>query len=120
MLRLEPGAIFYHEWRDNANPYHVGPSIRIEADGTLTANGRTLTKVPHSKWFSIQIECGLGAQATGHYNLSLSFGGRMPPTPFNDLTCSKDFRKLNWWGFVSDADAHTVFYIDDLRLMPLK
>ncbi len=120
LLRLEPGAIFYHEWRDNASPYHAGPSLRIEADGTLTAAGRPLTKIPHSIWVSIQIECGLGAQANGRYSLSLSFGGRTPPMVFADLTCSKEFRKLTWWGFVSDADADTVFYIDDLRLTPAK
>ena len=120
MLRLDPGAIFYHEWRDNADPYHAGPSVRIEADGTLTANGRRLTKIPRSKWISIQIECGLGAQATGRYKMSISFGGRTPPMQFDDLTCSKEFRKLTWWGFVSDADADTVFYIDDLRLTPQK
>lgn len=120
MLRLEPGAIFYHEWRDNANPYHAGPSLRIEADGTLTANGRVLTKIPHGRWISIQIDCGLGAQSTGRYTLSVSFGGRTPPMRFDDLTCSKEFRKLAWWGFVSDADADTVFYIDDLRLTPQK
>ncbi len=119
-LRLEPGAIFTHEWRDNANPYHVGPSIRITADGILTANGRKLTKVPHSRWISIQIECGLGAQAAGRYTLSISFGGRTPPMLFDDLTCGKEFRKLTWWGFVSDADADTVLYIDDLRLTPQK
>jgi hypothetical protein len=120
LLRLEPGAVCFHEWRDNANPYHVGPSLRIEADGTLTANGRKLTRLPHSRWLNIQIDCGLGTQATGRYALSISLGGRTPPMRFDDLTCSKEFRTLRWWGFVSDADANTVFYIDDLRLTPQK
>ncbi|MCW3095980.1 MAG: putative pectin lyase [Chthonomonadaceae bacterium] len=43
-----------------------------------------------------------------------------PPMRFDDLRCSKEFRKLTWWGFISDADANTVFYIDDLRLIPQK
>lgn len=119
-LRLEPGAVFYHEWRDNANPYHAGPSLRVEADGALMVNGRKLTMLPHSRWISVQIECGLGAQATGRYTLSVSLGGRTPPMRFENLECGKEFKKLTWWGFVSDADANTVFYVDDLRLTPEK
>ncbi len=33
-LFWKPGADFYHEWRDDAQPYHVGPSLRVEPDGT--------------------------------------------------------------------------------------
>ncbi|MDQ3814223.1 MAG: right-handed parallel beta-helix repeat-containing protein, partial [Armatimonadota bacterium] len=116
-LRLEPGAVFYHEWRDNASPYQVGPSIRINADGTLFASKQKLAQLPRSQWINIEIVCGLGEQAQGKYHLTVRpLGGA--PQVFPDLPCSRDFKALHWFGFVSDGTDQAVFYIDNVELKP--
>ena len=115
-LRLEPGAVFWHEWRDNANPYKVGPTVRIDADGAVTCGKRVVAHVPISAWFRLEIECGLGAKATGHWQLTITVSGQSPQRAL-DLPCGTGaWKKLDWLGFISDADATTAFYLDNLKL----
>ena len=44
-IRVEEGAEFYHEWRDDSSPYRVGPSLWI-AGGKLSVGGKPLAEVP--------------------------------------------------------------------------
>jgi len=114
-LRLEKGAICVHEWRDEAQPYRVGPSLRFGADGALVANGKPLGTVPLGTWVTVAIECGLGSQADGRYRLTLTVPGEKPVE--RRLACgSARFRRLAWLGFVSLAAEKTTFYLDSLRL----
>jgi len=115
-VRIEKGAIFDHEWRDAGQPYHVGPSIRINLEGTLLANGKPLAEAPLGKWFHIDIVCGLGKKASPNYELTLRVPGEDPKT-FNEVPCqSEKFKKIEWLGFVSNANGKAVFYLDNLRL----
>ena len=41
-----------------------------------------------------------------------------PPQRFEGLPCSAAFRRLNWVGFISLATAETVFYLDNIELVP--
>lgn len=119
-LRRERGADISHEWRDSAQPYRTGPSIRIGPDGKCVAGGKVLASVPTGEWFGIEITCGLGKQSNGTYDLTLRLKGRQPKV-FEALPCrSKKFARLEWLGFVSLADAKTVFYIDNIKLTPGK
>lgn len=117
-IRVEPGALFYHEWRDSSSPYHTGPSINIGLDGTLIANGRKMQKILLGKWFRIHIVCGLGAQATGKYDITIIPPGGISPVTHRDIACSPDFKALRWYGFVSNSDWQSVFYLDDIALHP--
>lgn len=116
-LQLEPGAIFYHEWRDNANPYHVGPSLRVSADGKLTAGNTFLEQLPFHFWVRITIECSLGEQADGKYSVTVEMPNHTIQH-YADLPCDPQFRSLRWYGFVSDTDGPSVFYLDDVQLHP--
>ena len=116
-LRLEPGAMFSHEWRDAASPYRTGPALRILADGTLLAAKQKLAQLPQGQWISFEIICGLGDQATGKYQLTVRPAGGAPQV-FPDLPCSRDFKALQWFGFVSEANEKTVFYLDNVELKP--
>lgn len=117
-LRLEPGAIFYHEWRDSASPYNVGPSLTVGADDQLTANGRPLLKIARSQWIKIAVTCTLGDAADGTYDLAVQLPGEPAPHHFSHLPCGSGaaFSALDWWGFVANSTASTVFYLDDLSL----
>ncbi|MBC8871159.1 MAG: right-handed parallel beta-helix repeat-containing protein [Planctomycetes bacterium] len=117
-LRLEPGAIFAHEWRDASQPYHVGPSIRIDADGQLQASGKPLAKVPIGEWIHVELTCSLGTGADGKYRLAVT-NPDQPPQTFASLPCgSAEFKCLEWLGFVSLASDKTAFYLDNIKLAP--
>lgn len=117
-LRMEPGAVFYHEWRTQGEPYHAGPSLRVEADGTLKAGGKNLLKLPHSQWAQIEITAGVGRKANAKWDLAVTLPGAAEPQRFPALPCSSKFRHLAWYGFVSDAGDVSTFYVDDVSLKP--
>ena len=111
---MEDGAEFYHEWRDDSSPYRIGPSLWI-AGGKLSVGGKPLAEVPTSQWVHIEIRAGLGDQSTGAWDLTLTVPGK-PPQSFAALPCDPQWKKLDWLGFVSNADRKTVFYLDNLLL----
>lgn len=114
--RREAGAIIWHEWRDSASPYRVGPSLRVNANGDLVVGEKTLLQVPLSQWVKFDITCGLGKQGNGAWSLTVTLPGAQPQT-FADLPNGmKEFKTLNWLGFISLATEKTVFYIDDLKM----
>ncbi|HUT95064.1 MAG TPA: right-handed parallel beta-helix repeat-containing protein [Thermoguttaceae bacterium] len=118
-VRLEPGAILVNEWRDTAQPYRVGPSIQIDADGQLTANRMPLVKVPLGEWIRIEIRAPLGKEATGTYQLTVTAPGQ-EPKKFEGLAVGNpDWRSLRWLGFIGVADAKTAIYLDDVKLEQL-
>jgi Right handed beta helix region len=114
-IKLEPGAIFSHEWRDNAAPYHTGPSIRIDEAGRLYASGRMIDIIPLGKWVTIEIQCSIGEAAKGTWSMTIT-QENLHFKHYQDLNCSPLFKKLTWYGFVSDTDGPSVFYIDDINL----
>ena len=113
-VRLEPGAVLWHEWRDDASPYRVGPSLRFMADGQVRAGDRVLTTVPHSTWVHVEMACILGAKAPGVFELSLTVEGQKAQSFTGLAQGHADCRSVTWIGFVSEATDHAVFYLDNL------
>lgn len=114
-LRMEPGAVLFHEWRDKSSPYRVGPSLWVR-DGKLFVGQRELMPLPWDAWVRFEISARLGDQVDGRWELAVTLPGR-PARRFTGLkTGSPDWRALDWLGFVSNANARTVFYLDDLQL----
>ncbi len=117
-LRVEKGAFLYHEWRDAANPYHVGPSITVRPDGSVNAGDKKLFDIPPGKWVRFEISCSIGPNAPGSYDLTVKLPGRVPAMRFKGLPCSPEFRSLRWYGFTMDGDADAVAYLDNISLKP--
>jgi hypothetical protein len=120
-LRVEPGAIVWMECRDGtAKGYRVGPSIRVDGSGQLVAAKKPLLSVPQGKWFHIEMTFNLGKDATGAYDLAVALPGRKPRTfpglPFGH----KEFDRLQWFGFMSMANAPAAYYLDNLKIAPVK
>ncbi len=114
-IKFKPGAMFSHEWRDNSNPYHVGPSIHIDENGKLYNGPRLLDILPADGWIKFDIDCAIGAAAKGVWSMTVTLpNGRFKH--YQDMGCSPDFKKITWYGFVSDTDGPSVFYIDDIKL----
>jgi len=115
-LRLEPGAIFVHEWRDAASPYLVGPSITVDTSGQLSASSKSLMSVPIGSWIHFEFVAGLGKQATGTYDLTVTPQGQAG-RKFEGLSVGKrGWNRLAWLGFISLANNKTVMYLDNLKL----
>jgi hypothetical protein len=115
-IRIEPGASFYHEWRDGRSPYRVGPSIWFDPDGTIRASGQTVAKAPPGEWVHVVVSCTLGRHSDGTYDLTVQGPGQ-EAQEFTDLACgTPEFNQLDWYGFVSNATQAATVYIDDLNL----
>ena len=114
-VRVEPGAVFLHEWRDNSSPYRIGPSIWIDAAGKMTARGKELLTVPLGQWVGIRIECGMGRKADGKYKLEVKLPDQ-PPQSFDLPLVNDQFSRLEWFGFLSNAAAAAAIYVDDVKL----
>jgi hypothetical protein len=111
---VEAGVEFYHEWRDSSSPYRVGPSLWI-VGGKLSVAGKQLAEVPVGQWVHLEVSAGLGDRSTGTWELKVTLPGQAPQT-FASLPCDPQWKRLDWLGFVSNADAKTVFYLDNLLL----
>jgi len=114
-LRWETGALMQLDWRDDPYQFNMGPNLRTSADGRLSANGKKIVQLPAGQWVHIDITCGLGPQAMGTYELTVTLPDAAPQV-FRDVACSPDFSTLNCLVFMSVADGPTAFYIDNLVL----
>jgi parallel beta helix pectate lyase-like protein len=114
-LRVGPGVVFHHQWRDNASPYRVGPSLDVQG-GKLRAAGRELLVFPHDAWVHLEIQCGLGADSTSTWDLAVTLPGESPREFRGLKNGNPDWKTLDWLGFTSNARAATVYYLDDLEL----
>jgi hypothetical protein len=118
--KFEPGASFYHEWRDDASPYRAGPSFRVDG-GKLLVAGRNPIEIPAGSWirFEIRVDLGDKKEKEGSrprtWSLTVEKPGERPAT-FDGLPCSEGWKTVDWVGFVSDARGPTAFYLDDLDL----
>jgi hypothetical protein len=113
-IRVEPGVVMYHEWRDDAKPYRVGPSIWIRK-GKLQIAGKDVLDVPANQWVRIEVQAGLGARSSGTWDLTVTLPGK-PAQKFTGLTCNKDWKTLQWLGFSSCATEKTVYYLDNIEI----
>ncbi|MFV1967962.1 MAG: hypothetical protein ACC628_21265, partial [Pirellulaceae bacterium] len=114
-LRLEPGVVMYHEWRDDSSPYRVGPSIWFRG-GKLFVGGKELAVLPLEEWIHVEVAATLGEQSTGTWDLTVTLPGEAPRRFEKLNNGSADWKKLTWLGIISNATESTVFYLDNLKL----
>ncbi len=115
-LRIGPGVIISHEWRDwRASPYRVGPSFSISGDN-LQAAGKTLLRLPIDQWVRFELTADLGKNNSGTWDLTVTLPGQ-PPKAFENLkVAGTAFEQLSWLGFTSNATTATVFYLDNVEI----
>ena len=114
-MRIEAGVVMYHEWRDNARPYRVGPSFWVQ-EGKLRVGGRELLELPVGQWVHFEVRAGLGSQSTGTWDLIVTLPGQEPQRFSGLKNGSPEWKTLTWLGFSSTATERTVFYLDNLEL----
>ncbi len=97
------------------SPYLVGPTVTVAPDGTVTASGRAVGRMPLGEWVRVEIAIALGEGTPGTYQLTLRGPGLAAEA--RDLPYSNSgFREVHWLGISSSSDAASTFYIDNLRL----
>lgn len=114
-LRIEPATVMYHEWRDSASPYRVGPSFWLR-NGKLSVGGKELLTLPIGQWLHFEVAAQLGDRTDHTWSLVVTVPGESAKV-FSKLgNGSADWQHLDWLGFVSQADAQTAFHLDNLEL----
>jgi len=111
---MTSGGHFWHEWRDRASPYGVGPNLRFK-DGKLNTGSTELCSYPMDTWMHVEIRCPIGDDAKGVFELALTVAGKEPRT-FKDVPFGKaGWQRLESIVWVSNATVTSEFYLDNLR-----
>ena len=114
-MRIEQSTDMYQEWRDSANPYHVGPSLAVRG-GKLIVGGKELIELPVGEWVGFDVSAALGNRSMGKWDLIVTLPGQASMT-FAELPLgSAEWKTLTWLGFSSMATDKTTLYLDDLEL----
>jgi len=92
---------FLHEWRDDANVYLAGPSLRVKATGIEVA-GKVVAGAPVGQWVTIKVTAALGTGA-GTWKLEVTNAQGTTTTVNNLQPKDSGWKRLNWLGFVSDS-----------------
>lgn len=115
-LRLEAGAMGYHEWRDwSVTPYLAGPSLVFREDGKLVASSNELLTLPSGGWVHFDLVCALGDKADGTYAVTVTLPGKAPQC-FPAIRYTPGFGKITWFGYSSEATNTTRFFLDNVNL----
>lgn len=113
-IRFEEGTQFWHEWRDSSTPYRIGPGFQI-IGGKLQARDRFLMELPADTWIHLDISAALG-EGAGTWTLRVTLPGQ-EPAQFEDLPIvTPSWDRLDWLGFVSNAEAPVAFYLDNIEV----
>lgn len=110
-IRLEPGAHAFCEWRDQSNPYRIGPSVHFR-DGALFACGAKLCDILTDAWVAVEMNAVLG-DSRWEIALKLPDGD---VREFGDLPCDPKWTDLRWVGFSALGSKKAAFYLDDIDM----
>ncbi len=117
-IRIDSATVFYHEWRDAANPYLVGPSLHIR-HGLLSAKGLEPVELPTNAWVHIEVTAALGERA-GTWRLAVTLPDGAQRRFDGLAVVSPGWRELRWLGFVSNGTEPAVWYIDNIEVEPVE
>jgi len=115
-IRVEKASWVDYEWRDySEGNYRTGVRLTLR-DLRLELPGGAGMDIPEGQWIHLDIRGGVGPDTTGTWALAVTAPGQ-PPRDFADLPyAAPTFRVLTWTGFMSNAEAVTSFYLDNLVL----
>lgn len=114
-LRLGPGMVLAHEWRDwSQNPLIPGPTIRF-GDGQVQVGGKMVAQLPIDRWFAVDLTCGLGERADGTFAMTIRIDGEPDQVVPNLPVPAAEWRHVTWLGWISYAPGAAEAWLDDLR-----
>ncbi|MGN6553985.1 MAG: right-handed parallel beta-helix repeat-containing protein, partial [Verrucomicrobiota bacterium] len=116
-VRIEPGAFLTFEWRDwTGENYHAGPAFSIRDRKLRIGGDDDVLELPEDRWMNFEITSTLGGSKKPKWTLTVTLPGQAARQFKNLNYADPKFKALTWIGFTSNADAASVFYLDDLAL----
>ncbi len=100
-ILIDADTDFIHEWRDNSQPYLIGPSLRITSAG-ISVNGKQVAPALVGQWMQLRMTAALGAVA-GTWSLDVNLPRRATQTITGLRAVSPQWRRLNYVGYISNA-----------------
>lgn len=100
-LRIDGNSNFLHEWRDDANVFLTGPSLRVKPTGIEVA-GRIVAPAPVGEWINLKVIAPLDS-AAGTWTLVVRYASGNVVTVSSLPIKNASWKRLNWLGFVSDS-----------------
>jgi len=115
-LKIDATTVFFHEWRDKATSYLVGPSLRITPAG-IEFNGKVMAPMATGEWTKFQITSLAGS---GKWKLEITRANGTKVV-FDDIpNKNAGWSRMNWAGFWSDAGVTSTPCIAGLKVSNLK
>jgi hypothetical protein len=116
-LRVEKASMVDYEWRDySEGDYKTGIHLAIRELRLTLDNGAGMD-LPEGQWVRFEMEGGLGADSIGTWSLTVTVPGEAPRTFAGLPYANSAFKTLTWTGFMSNANAVTSFYLDNLTVV---
>jgi len=113
-VRLEAGAVFRCDLRDERSIDGVGPSV-VFAQGKLRVGDRELMEVREGQWFHVELEAPLGGDG-GKFDIAVTLPGeatkRFEDLPFHDPGVFQAHRCF----LSAYATEHGVFFLDNIHI----
>jgi len=115
-LWMEDEAIFWHEWRETAgNPYRIGPSFKILADGSLEVDKRKLASFPKKKWLHVEMSAMQDGKPAGTWDLAITPEGGAREEWSGLRNGSADWAACEMIIWSAMAQARTALWLDNLK-----
>jgi hypothetical protein len=96
-------------------PQSTGVTLHIR-DGKLHLPDTEPVALPAETWLHFEIQAGVGQKDNGTWNLTVTLPDNKKVEFENLKYQSKDFKKLEWLGFISNNTHKTSFYVDNIKL----
>jgi hypothetical protein len=120
-VRLEQGAKLVMQGRDwRKSPFDIGPTVILTAGGDLKVGEKVVGETPVGKWMHVEVTCPLGGARSHTWSAIITTPDRAPMKLADLPLGTPGFQWLTWVGFIADADAAAVSYLDNVRIEPLK
>jgi hypothetical protein len=114
-VKMEPGYLLVHEWRDDHQPYRSGPQLTFEK-GEIRARGKKLTDLPPNEWVRVEVTAKIGEGSDATWSCTLTLPGQEPQR-FDGLKFIKpDMKTLKWIGWASNGQAAAKCWLDEIAI----
>jgi hypothetical protein len=115
-VRAEAAYELSHEWRDEATPYHAGPSLYF-GKGVIRAGSQKLADFPADTWVHVEIAAKLGPDSDATWSCTLAIPGK-DPLHFDGLKFMRpEMKELKWLGFSSPGRAVAKCWLDEIEIV---